>query len=747
MSIYPGNSTLSAVVKDRVSSTFAQSLELYRQGKTDEAASGCELILQMDPAFDPARKLLDKATNPFSMVDLDSLSQAAPGGADDAMQQARAAMVARDFQRVVQLTTEVLTNDLMNDEARVLSDQAREKLEAAPFVDQFFRKFDEHIASGNMTAARTDLEKARTIDSDHPSIVRMERMLSVQQDSGPAAPAAPAPGGFSFDAGPSFVVDTPAPQRGAAQASDFGFTFEEEKAPPAPAVGGFTFEEPAAAAPASSGFGGFSFGSDPAPAAPVAPAPAPPASDAPFAGGFSFDAPSSGGGFSFDSGSPASAPSAGGFEFPTAPVEPGSDDQKKIAQYLADGDRAFENADFQQAIDHWSRIFLIDVTNDVASERIEQAKAKRRAIEQRIEPMLNAGIAAFERRDMENARTKFREVLLNDPSNSSAQSFLDRIDAAGDAHEESPEVFAPPADTESDSSFFDDDMASPGGAPLMPQEAAPAPATPAKKTAAAKTASTKKSLPLGLIGAVAGALVLLVGGWFAWHRMSAPAYDPTATQAILRQAQDLSQKGKYDQAILILQDVKPDDPQHDKALNMIADLQHKKTQAAEMIDGRPAAVVFQESLANGKTLFEAHDYDGAKKQFEVAMRVRALPPDMKASYDAAAQQVAKLDAAKALFAERRFQDAISNLQPLAQADPQNKNIQRMLTDAHFNLGATSLQEEKLSEAVREFDEVLKVEPNDELARRSRELANRYNSQPKDLLYKIYVKYLPLRHAA
>jgi hypothetical protein len=41
---------------------------------------------------------------------------------------------------------------------------------------------------------------------------------------------------------------------------------------------------------------------------------------------------------------------------------------------------------------------------------------------------------------------------------------------------------------------------------------------------------------------------------------------------------------------------------------------------------------------------------------------------------------------------------------------------------------------------------LKNDPNDELAKRSRTLADRYSGEPqkKDLLYKIYVKYLPLR---
>ena len=117
---------------------------------------------------------------------------------------------------------------------------------------------------------------------------------------------------------------------------------------------------------------------------------------------------------------------------------------------------------------------------------------------------------------------------------------------------------------------------------------------------------------------------------------------------------------------------------------------------------------------------------------------------MQALYDQASQQAAKLDGARALFKERKFQDAITSLEQLAQSDPQNASIKRMITDAHFDLGAQALQNERIPDAIREFDEVLKNDPNDELARRSKTLAERYNGQPKDLLFQIYVKYLPMR---
>jgi tetratricopeptide (TPR) repeat protein len=774
MSTYLGNDALSAAVKERVLTTFQQTLQLYKQGRTDEVFAGIGLILRMDPQFDPAKKLLDKARNPSLPIDVDSLVPSSAGGGD-ALDEARQALRVRDFQRAVNITTEILTNDLMNDDARVINEQAREKLEAAPFVEQFAKKCEQNIANGNIAQARTDLEKARALDGDHPAIKRVEQLI------GGSAPApAASQGGFGFDS-PSFVVETPKspiPGRGTAQAADFGFTFEEDKqpeAPPAAPSGGFTFDSPAAAAPApppqpppqaatpSFGFsfdspsssqpsGGdalsnFSFGA-PEPAAPEPPA-----------ASFSFDAPApaapppSSSSFSFDAPATAKAP-AGEFDFSGASTETSPDDQRRIEGYLGEGDRAFDGGDYQKAIDLWSRIFLIDVTNEQASERIERAKLKRRDAEQKVEGVLAAGIAAFEKGNHDDARTRFNEVLRIDPNNASAQDYIERLnDTVAEGGAGAYEVpFVPPPPTTNDDLFaeeLDSDFGGGGRVAPIPEPVAPATAKSkaAAKAAAAKPApsAAKKSSPMGLIAVLVGAVVLVGGGWFGYTKfVRKPAVDPAATQALFKQVEKLATQGKYDQAIAMLQDVKPDDPMHDKANIMISDLQGKKSQAAEMIDGRPASVYYQENLANGKTAFESHDYEGAKKAFDNAARVRPLTPDMKTMYDAAAQQVAKLDSAKTLFKEARYQDAITNLEPLLQQDPQNRSIQRMILDSHFNLGASALQDERLPDAIKEFDEVLKADPTDELAKRSRELAARYNGQPKDLLYKIYVKYLPLR---
>jgi tetratricopeptide (TPR) repeat protein len=627
MAVYPGNSALSTAVKDRVLSTFQQTLTLFKQGRTEEVVQGCGLILRMDPLFDPAKKLMEKARNPASPINVDSLIAADP------IAEARAAMQARSFQKVVDITTEILTNDLMNDEARVLNEQAREKMEAAPFVDQFVRKAEQAIATGDANAARVSLEKLKTLDADDTAIARLETGIKGIK---PAAPGS----------SQSFIVDTPAAagSRGSAQASDFGFTFEEEKSNAAPQS--FSFDSPfstdTGTVPSITPPGNFSFDSPSQPPPPKAP----PKQSNPF----SFDTPTPG---PSPFSPPGPTPSAE-FDFTTASVETSPDDQKKVQQYLSDGDRAFETGEFQQAIDLWSRIFLIDVTNEQASDRIEKAKARRRDADQKGDALLAAGIQAFDRGDRDAARDNFSKLLQLDPHNPTAQEYMEKLsEVAGGAGGFAAPYIAPNPSAASPppADIWSDEAVASEASLIPPPAAAPRKSSSAKAAPkSAPAAASSSGLPMRTIGIVLVVAVLAAGGWFAWSKfMAKPAVDTAATEAIFTNASSLSQKGQFDAAIALLQDVKPNDPQHDKALSMIADLQAKKSQATELVNGRPSEAVYREALTTGKTAFDARDYDAAKKSFDSAARIKPLPPDIKSLYDTASLQVAKLEGAKALF--------------------------------------------------------------------------------------------------
>src|SRR5258708_31622441 len=113
MAVYPGNSALSTAVKDRVLSTFQQAIALFKQGRTEEVVQGCGLILRMDPLFDPAKKLMEKARNPSAPINVDSLIAADP------IAEAPAAMQAPTFKTDVDITTGILTTELMKPDAHI----------------------------------------------------------------------------------------------------------------------------------------------------------------------------------------------------------------------------------------------------------------------------------------------------------------------------------------------------------------------------------------------------------------------------------------------------------------------------------------------------------------------------------------------------------------------------------------------------------------------------------------------------
>jgi len=725
MTTYPGNPALPPETRERVLATFRQTVDIYKQDRTEEARTGCDFALKLDPTFEPARRLLQKINNPSSDIDVNALLRDSTPG--DLLASARSALDARDFQQAINISTEVLTNDFFNEEASRIAGDAREKLEAAPFVDQFVMKATGKLSEGNHEAARMLLEKARSLDADHPSIKRFESQLpslsggnqstntvpSFEPEASwvsPASAATPTDLDFGSSQSSSFVVDKPSAAPSEGKASDFGFTFEEEKSPSTPST--FSFDPP-----------------------PVRP------TENPFLSGFGTgDARSSG----FDSFTPPSTPSAaepGAFDFAGASVETSAEDETRIAKYLDDGDRAFITGDFQEAIDIWSRIFLIDVTNEPASERIENAKRKRQALDAKNEGLITEGIAAFDRRDFDAAKRRFQEVLGTDPSNSTAVEYLEKIGLAASSSVGSSDSFGLESDTFSmgdegrgEALEIPDPVAESAAAAKGRSSTSPAVATGSRS-------SSKAPLMIGVI-----VLLLAAAGYFGYSKFFAGGKVDTSaeSQTTLREAQSLTKRGQFDRAIALLLTIQPGDKYHDQSIEMIADLKKKKNESASMINGRPTGEVFDELLVKARGALDSFDFVSAKKLYEDAAAIRPLPPDVKPFYETASQQVAKLDSAMVLFKEGKYRDALVVLQGLSTENPRNQNIRQLLVNAHFNIGKAALEAENMPEAAASFDEVLKANPEDVLAKRSREIVTRYEKEPKDLLYRIYAKYLPLR---
>src|SRR4051812_10607144 len=73
---YSGSSSLSSEVKQRLLSTFEQTLELARDGNRQEALLGCDFVLRMDPQFEPAHVLQERLRASAGPVDVHDLMPA-----------------------------------------------------------------------------------------------------------------------------------------------------------------------------------------------------------------------------------------------------------------------------------------------------------------------------------------------------------------------------------------------------------------------------------------------------------------------------------------------------------------------------------------------------------------------------------------------------------------------------------------------------------------------------------------------
>ena len=776
---YPGNSALPAEVRQRVISTFQQVAQTYLRGNTQEASVGCEFVLRIDPEFAPARQLAAKIRNPETPLDIDalmsSLGAATPSEAGmSPLEAAQAALENRDFRKASELASVVLRDDLTNVEAQRIANEAQERIEAEPFINQFLGSARQKLAAGNRSGARTDFDKAQQLDPQHPALADFRRMLDEHPEGAAGHPA----GGFSF--GFDSPAEPPPPQaQPDAQppgAFDFGSSFGGDAPPPADFSFGFSPEAPAPQSPAPppADAGGFSFGFEsdqpsetptpdmpgfasfdgpppssegaaqgPSGFAPVTPdAEAftePPAARGSSEFGFTFEddqgAPPAAADDSFTGGFGSTVPGeAQTFDFSTASVETTEEDRSKISAILADGDAAFDGGQLQEAIDIWSRIFLIDVTNDAATDRIEKARRLKQEAERGIDGLMTEATFALERGDSSEARSKYEAVLKIDPSNLAARDAIDRLDS-GDM---SPAAPPSPAD-DLWAAESGEAAPAPGFEPVTP------PPPPSKGRVAATTTAPAKRGVSGLMLAIVAVLLIAGVAGAAWWFLRSDATESVTVDsaAAIQRGERLAAAGDYEGAIAALLTVPNGDPNYGRAAGLLDEYRKLRAQEAGAAN-RSSGAGYDEQLAAGRAAFAAGDFLRASETLGAAAALQALPPDAAQMLVDANARNERLRDARTLMAQERWGDAAAALQALRTQDPGNANVREMLAASHFNRGVTEIRSSNTANAVAAFDAALAVDPDDEIARRSRDLAAKYDRQDKDLLFQIYVKYLPIR---
>jgi tetratricopeptide (TPR) repeat protein len=683
---YSGNPSLSSDVKERILSTFDQTLELAREGSRQEALLGCDFVLRMDPQFQPALVLQERLRSSAGPVPVDDLRivqgtdtpedpfgeleslgfelpDLVPGeGASPPGDDLKGLFDQRRYQELMakaERNLDAIGSDPGLQRMLVL---AQERMEAEPYLLKFLTAARQALQLGQDDEVGRLLDKARSLDPGHPGIAELERM---QAASAPAAS-------------------------------------------PSVAVPGLDLPSALSAMP-----GGLSFG--------------------------------------------------GG----------DSESERRIQELLREGQAALDAGDPQGAIDAWSRIFLIDIDHQEASRRIETARKVKAEAEREVEEIFHDGVARLEAGETAAARQAFERVLEIQPSYFAAREYLQQLDAGTvpvhpktAAHRDmaaAAEAVMPlPAVLDVPRKDLKEEI-------LVPPEPGerPSPArAPKKKTVAARDTGRARRLFFLVGGAV---LVLaLAGGWFflqnreqLFPNSQEQVAAPTLPQDPIARAQRLHNSGKTAIALNQLRRLPPSDPHYRQAQKLIAEWTGTAA-AAEATPADPDAAstaapqdlpvpILSDSerrrqllLAAARQAYGEQTYVKALRRLEQAGTIAKLEGEDARLLADTKQKLEPVAKQLAMFREHEWEYVLPDLWRLHEADPGDRDVTQLIVDSYYNLAVRDLQRADALKAADNLEEALNLQQDDEVLRRHYQFAQTYQERPKDLLYKIYVKYLPFR---
>lgn len=680
---YPGNPSLSPDVQLKTQTTFEQTLELVARGRDREALAGCEFILGLDPLFRPAQRLQDRLRSQERPVKIDDLRAGSAGAPPLAAPSAAPPDAGQGDDDLLDLQRRSLSLDSGDDAFLELGSEALD------------------ISDLGEDSDLADLGDLDDLDLD----------ALPELDSAGSSTRAPGPASVGAETLP-FGTEIPAE-------ADEPITFGEDTV----ALG--------------EGDAMLELGQEPAsvPKPPPQPAAAPPIGPIP-------GMPDAGAGPALEDLGLGAEELDFDAEDDGLPPDTGSDDvdeggRERIAELLAEGQEVFEQGDYQGAIDVWSRIFLIDISNGPASQRIEAARKKKAELERQAEEIFHEGVAHIESASLEEAKDAFRRVLQIDAAHSMAREYLGQLEAG-----KVPAIVSRSSEAADLESLAAEAAGGVEGSPSMDA------AVMRDRVVVVKKADKK----LVALAALVAVVVIGGGGYVFFNRDKlfpnttkvAPAA-PKRIDPIVR-ATKLYESGETEKAIAALERLPADDPSYEEGRALLAQW-NAEAEAEDVVDTGPSPELLERRnllLAAARVSQDERRFLRARKYFERAHKILPLESEdlaLKLNCDAELRPLA--DEIRR-FREREYKLILRGLWEKREAETDNHDVNRLIVDSYYNLSLLDLQRGDAVGAAAMLQEARDVDPEDQDVQRLLLFAETYSKRGPDILYKIFVKYLPER---
>ena len=744
---YPGDTSLSEEIRERILTTFEQALELAGSGSHREALLGCDFVLRLDPLFEPARTLhrrLSEGASEVRVADLRALtSREAATGSDEAA--AAFDLEAHDETGPVgdpplsaaplgPLASEPAPSELLSEPP--LDETPADPTPADEGLATVFQPVSEEILGDD--AEESGLEDVALDGSAYSTgVFRMPPPDDVvEPEASTPEPSEPIVDDVVEPEPPLATLGTPEPENltpAASPVEEMSLDETPLEESPTQRVEPLVVEEPAIQVPEA-------ILDD-----------ASPSEDGELIRTFVDERVEDGESLGDDllsssEGLDDMAPPLG------APTQLDAESQRRIEALLEEGQNAYDIGEFQSAIDSWSRVFLIDIDHSEANHRIEQARRMAAEAERRIEEVFHEAISHLDGGDTEQAREALNRALELQPGHLAAQELLDRIDS-GEAVPEPPRVDDEPPTTPAgfdlDETYDreeggEDLFAAPDIVPAAAELETPPP--PQEPDARKKPRQT-----FLIVGSVVLALVI-GGGWYlmnSWDSLfpnSDISQGETAPQRIdpIARAKKLHEQGKTSIAIAQLRRLPPGDPHYAEGQALVAQWETAETEGQPEGPSADEMARFAALVDRAKQAHTQREYllvDGLLERAAAIAPLNEEVQAIKAEADVALEPLAEQIQ---VFRAGDWEYALPTLWRLRESDASNPDITRLIIDSYYNLGVRDLQRGNPGSALAKFEEALNLRPDDPTLTRLRSFAATYDKRSEDLLYRIFVKYLPFR---
>ena len=445
-------------------------------------------------------------------------------------------------------------------------------------------------------------------------------------------------------------------------------------------------------------------------------------------------------------------PVSGGDRSEPSSIGSGSDGSDKIETLLGEGQAAFDDERYQEAIDSWSRIFLIDIDHEEATRRIDLARQLKEERDRQVEEIFYQAVGFAEDGRTDDAIEAFNRVLRIQPTHVAAREQLDGLQSgSGTASGEAGDPRS-----ESSGAIERESAGQPAVAPSAQRGGvaddgdAPRVADPSYRMSA--RAKAKPINPFFAIGS--GVLVLvLIAAWLLfsnWGRLFPNAEEEPTAPAGDRVARitQLYAEGSRDEAIAALQQIGPGERDFLEARRALA--RWEEEMAAESAESDVPLLTGEEEerhkalISEGRVAYEGREYLESARLFTRASLMAPLSGAEAALLEDSKRQLEPLSQQIDLYHQRQWELVLPNLWRHLGQDPGNRDVLSLLTNSYFNLTVRELRRGDPKAASAHSEEAIRLSPDDEAVTRLHLFVQTYLEYPRDLLYDIFVGELAFR---